>query len=343
MLRYVIRRLLLAVPTLIAISLLIFFIIQLPPGDYLSNQIDELRAQGEEASLAKVEFLRAQFGFDRPFIEQYAVWVGIWPGPDGLNGLLQGNWGWSFEYDQPVAVVLGDSLGLTLLLNFATVLFIYLVAFPIGVYSATRQYSIGDYGFTLLGYLGLATPNFLLGLILLYYANLWFGLSIGGLMAPEYMDAPWSLAKLGSVLSHLAVPVIVIGTAGTAAMIRRLRANLLDELRKPYVVTARAKGLPRGRMLAKYPLRMALNPFIADIGDLLPQMVSGSVIVSVVLNLPTVGPVLLGALRSQDQYLAGFILMFVAMLTVAGMLISDLLLGLLDPRIRLQGKAVAGR
>lgn len=343
MLRYVVRRLLLAIPTLIAISLLIFFIIQLPPGDYLSNQIDELRAQGEEASLAKVEFLRAQFGFDRPFIEQYAVWVGIWPGPDGLHGLLQGNWGWSFEYDQPVETVLGDSLGLTLLLNFATVLFIYIVAFPIGVYSATRQYSIGDYGITLLGYLGLATPNFLLGLILLYYANLWFGLSIGGLMAPEYMDAPWSLAKFRSVLSHLAVPVIVIGTAGTAAMIRRLRANLLDELRKPYVVTARAKGLPRGRMLAKYPLRMALNPFIADIGDLLPQMVSGSVIVSVVLNLPTVGPVLLAALRSQDQYLAGFILMFVAVLTVVGMLISDLLLGLLDPRIRLQGKAVAGR
>lgn len=339
MLRYLFYRLSVAIPTLITISILIFVIVQLPPGDYLSNQVAELRAQGEEASMAKVEFLRAQFGFDKPLIAQYGIWVGIWPGPDGFSGLLQGNWGWSFEYNQPVENVLGDSLLLTLLLNIATVLFIYLVSFPIGVYSATRQYSIGDYGFTLAGYLGLATPNFLLGLILLYYSNLWFGLSIGGLMAPEYIDADWSWGKFKSVLAHLAIPVIVIGTGGTAAMIRRLRANLLDELQKQYVVTARSKGLPRGRLLVKYPLRAALNPFIADIGNLLPQMVSGSVIVSVVLNLPTVGPVLLQALRSQDHYLAGFILLFVAMLTVAGMIVSDILLAVLDPRIRLQGKA----
>lgn len=340
MFRYLLYRLSVAVPTLIVISILIFAAVQLPPGDYLSNQVAELRAQGEEASLAKVEFLRTQFGFDQPIAIQYASWIGVWPGPNGFSGLLQGDWGWSFEYDQPVASVLGDSLLLTVVLNVATVLFIYLAAFPIGIYSATRQYSIGDYGFTLLGYLGLATPNFVLALILLYYANVWFGLSIGGLMAPEYLDADWSWGKLKSVLAHLAIPVIVIGTSGTAAMIRRLRANLLDELRKQYVATARSKGLPPGRMILKYPLRAALNPFIADIGNLLPQLVSGSVIVSVVLNLPTVGPILLQALRSQDHYLAGFILMFVALLTIIGMVISDILLAILDPRIRLRGKAL---
>jgi peptide/nickel transport system permease protein len=213
------------------------------------------------------------------------------------------------------------------------------VAFPIGIYSATRQYSWGDYGFTLLGYIGLATPNFLLGLVLLYYFNKWFGISVGGLMDPEYIDQPWSMGKLQSVMAHLIVPVIVIGTSGTAGMIRRLRANLLDELQKQYVVTARSKGLTERRLLWKYPLRMSLNPFIADIGNLLPGLISGSVIVSVVLNLPTIGPVLLDALSSQDQYLSGFILLFVAVLTVFGMLVSDLLLAVLDPRIRLSGEA----
>lgn len=339
MLTYTLQRIFLMVPTLIAISVLIFMIIQLPPGDYLSNQIAELRAQGETASLDQIAFLRAQYGLDRPLIEQYAVWIGAWPGPDGFSGLLQGNWGWSFEYEQPVRAVIGDALPLTIILNVATVLFIYAVAFPIGVFAAMRPYGIGDYGFTFLGYIGLATPNFLLALILLYYANKWFGLSIGGLMDPAYLDEPWSVAKVRSVMAHLGVPVIVIGTAGTAAMIRRLRANLLDELQKQYVVTARAKGLTNLRSVVKYPLRLALNPFVADIGNLLPSLVSGSVIVSVVLNLPTIGPVLLRALQSQDQYLAGFILMFAATLTVVGMLISDLLLGLLDPRIRIEGEA----
>ena len=329
------------IPTLIIISFLIFLIIELPEGDYLSNQIDELRAQGEAASIAKIEFLRAEFALDKPFLERYAVWLGVWPGSHGFDGLLQGNWGWSFEYDKPVNEVVGPTLPLTVILNLATVLFVYIVSFPIGIYSATRQYSWGDYGFTLIGYLGLAIPNFLFGLILLYLMNRWFGLSIGGLMAPEYMDEPWSWDKLMSVLGHLIVPTIVIGTAGTAGMIRRLRANLLDELHKQYVVTARAKGLDENRLLIKYPLRMALNPFIADIGSLIPSLVSGSVIVSVVLNLPTVGPVLLAALRSQDQYLAGFILLFVAVLTLIGMLVSDLLLAVLDPRIRLGGKAPA--
>ncbi|WP_334174434.1 ABC transporter permease [Pseudoxanthobacter sp.] len=338
MLKFILKRLLAMIPTLAVISFLIFVIIQLPPGDYLTNQIDELRASGEAASIAKIEFLRTEFSLDKPFFERYLIWVGAWPGPHGFDGLLQGNWGWSFEYDKPVADVVGPSLPLTVILNFATVLFVYIVSFPIGIYSATRQYSWGDYGFTLIGYLGLAVPNFLLGLILLYLANHWFGISVGGLMDPQYTDAPWSFAKVLSVLQHLIVPTIVIGTAGTAGMIRRLRANLLDELNRQYVVTARAKGLSETRLLAKYPLRMALNPFIADIGHLIPSLVSGSVIVSVVLNLPTVGPVLLDALRSLDQFLAAFILMFVALLTVVGMLVSDLLLGLLDPRIRLGGK-----
>jgi len=339
MLFFVVRRVLGMIPTLLVIAFLTFLIIELPPGDYLTNQIAQLRASGEASAAARIEFLRSQFSLDRPFLERFGIWVGLWPGPDGFSGLIQGNWGWSFEYEKPVAQVIGPTLPLTVILNLATVLFVYIVSFPIGIYSATRQYSWGDYGFTILGYLGLAIPNFLLGLILLYLSNRWFGLSIGGLMDPKYIDAPWSVDKVLSVLGHLIVPTIVIGTAGTAGMIRRLRANLLDELHKQYVVTGRAKGLSELRLLLKDPLRMALTPFIADIGNLIPSLVSGSVIVSVVLNLPTVGPVLLDALRSQDQFLAGFILLFVAVLTLIGMLISDLLLAIIDPRIRFGRRA----
>jgi peptide/nickel transport system permease protein len=337
MLSFVVQRTLVMIPTLFVISVLVFIIIQLPPGDYLTNQIEELRSQGEAAALERAEFLRKQYGLDRPLVEQYGVWVGLLPGPSGFAGMLQGDWGWSFEYNRPVKELVGDRLLLTFVVNVATILFIYVVSFPIGVYSATRQYSLGDYGFTLLGYLGLATPNFLLALVLLYYSNVYFGLSIGGLMDDKYANAPWSWGKIESVLAHLVIPTVVIGTSGTAAMIRRLRANLLDELQKQYVVTGRAKGLPRFRLLVKYPMRMALNPFIADIGNLLPHVVSGSVIVSVVMNLPTAGPMLLGALQSQDLYLAGSFLMFLALLTVIGMLISDILLAMLDPRIRLTG------
>ncbi len=340
MLRYIALRIALMVPALLAISVIVFALIELPPGDYLSNEMTELAARGETASLARLQFLRQEFSLDAPLIERYAIWLGAMPGASGFNGLLQGNWGWSFEYGKPVADVIGDRLGLTIALNFATILFVYAMAFPIGVYSATRQYSIGDYGFTVLGYLGLAVPNFLFGLILLYYANLWFGLSVGGLMAPEYIGQDWSLDKLGSVLAHLIVPTIVIGLSGTAAMIRRLRANLLDELGKPYVAAARARGLSERRLILKYPLRAALGPFVADVGNLLPSMVSGAVIVSVVLNLPTVGPVLIAALRSQDQFLAGFILLFAALLTIVGMLVSDLLLAALDPRVRIGQRAV---
>jgi peptide/nickel transport system permease protein len=337
MLRYTLHRVLIMIPTLLVISFITFAIIKLPPGDFLSNQIAELQSQGDKAALEKVDFLRKLYGLDKPFIEQYAVWVGLWPTERGFSGLLQGDLGWSFEHDMAVKDVVGDRLLLSFILNFSVILFTWAVAFPIGVYAATRQYSWGDHGLTFLGYIGLATPNFLLALVLIYFANVQFGLSIGGIMAPEYLGEPWSWGKARSVLEHLWIPVIVIGTSGTAAMIRRLRANLLDELQKQYVVTARAKGLPPFRLLVKYPLRMSLNPFIADIGNLLPSVISGSAIVAVVLSLQTSGPMLLDALRSQDQYLAGSFLMFLSLLTVIGMFVSDLLLAALDPRIRLTG------
>ena len=327
------------VVTLTIISALVFFIIKLPPGDFLSNQIAELRSQGEAASAAKAEFLIKQYGLDLPVWEQYLVWIGVWPGPNGLSGLLEGDWGWSFEFDRPVTEVVGDALWLTLLINLVVVVFVHVVAIPIAIYSASRQYSIGDYIATFIGYIGLATPSFLLALILLYYMNRWFGVSIGGLYDGRFANQPWSWPKVQSLLSHLVVPTVVIGLGGTAAMIRRMRANLLDELGKQYFVTAKAKGLPPTRALLKYPFRMSLNPFIADIGNLLPHLISGSVLVSLVLSLPTVGPILLSALKSQDQFLAGFILMFVAVLTVIGMLISDLLLAALDPRIRVGSRS----
>jgi peptide/nickel transport system permease protein len=337
MLRYTLQRMLIMIPTLLVISFITFMIIKLPPGDFLSNQIAELQSQGDKAALEKVDFLRKQYGLDKPFLEQYAVWVGLWPTERGFSGLLQGDLGWSFEHDLPVKDVVGDRLLLSFILNFSVILFTWAVAFPIGVYAATRQYSWGDHGLTFLGYVGLATPNFLFALVLMYLANVKFGLSIGGIMDLEFLGEPWTWAKARSVLSHLWIPVIVIGTSGTAAMIRRLRANLLDELQKQYVVTARAKGMPPFRLLVKYPLRMSLNPFIADIGNLLPSVISGSAIVAVVLSLQTSGPMLLEALRSQDQYLAGSFLMFLSLLTVIGMFISDVLLAALDPRIRLTG------
>ena len=339
MFTYFVQRVLIMIPTLLVISIVTFIIIQLPPGDYLSNQLAELKSQGDTAALEKIAFLRKEYGLDRPMIEQFAVWLGIWPGPNGFSGILQGDLGWSFEYQQPVDEVVGDRLFLSFVLNFTVVLFVYAVSFPIGVYTAVRQYSFGDYAMTFLGYIGLATPNFLLALILLFLAKMYFGVSIGGMMDEQYIGAPWSLAKIGSVVEHMVVPVIVIGASGTAAMIRRLRANLLDELQKQYVTTARAKGLPTTRLLIKYPLRMSLNPFIADIGNLLPQMISGSAIVAVVMSLPTSGPMLVHALQSQDQYLAGSFLLFLSCLTVFGMFVSDVALALLDPRIRLGAEA----
>ncbi|MGE0119348.1 MAG: ABC transporter permease [Dongiaceae bacterium] len=327
---YIIRRLFIMIPTLLVISLLVFLIIQAPPGDYLSNIIAECQSRGEMGCENRIRLLREEFHLDRPFLEQYAYWAA---------GMLQGDLGYSFEYQLPVRDVVGDRLWLTIIVTFATVLFTWVVAFPIGVYSATHQYSLSDYAVTFFGMLGLAVPSFLLALVLVYLANVYLGISIGGLMDPEYIDQPWSWGKFQSVLEHLLIPTIVIGSSGTAGMIRRLRANLLDELHKQYVVTGRAKGLPPGRLLVKYPLRMSLNPFIADIGTLLPELVSGAVIVSTVMSLPTTGPMLLQALQSQDMYLAGSFLMFLAVLTIVGVLLSDLALAALDPRIRLGGGA----
>lgn len=329
MLRYVVHRILVMVPTLIAISIITFVIIQLPEGDFLSAQIAEMQAQGEGGQIQqRIEYLRELYGLDKPMWQRYLGWV--W-------GMLHGDLGWSFEFDRPVTEVIGDRIFLTFLISLATVFFTWIVAFPIAIYSATHKYSWGDHGLTFLGFLGLATPNFLLALVMLYFANVWFGISIGGLVHPEYIDQPMSWGKFVSVLQHLWIPVIIIGTAGTAAMIRRLRANLLDELQKPYYVTAKAKGLPPGRALVKYPLRMSLNPFIADIGNLLPDLISGSVLVSIVLDLPTTGPILVRALQTQDMYLAGSFLMLESFLVVIGVLVSDLALAALDPRIRFGG------
>jgi len=314
--------------TLLVVSALVFVIIQLPEGDYLTSYIAELESQGEAVDPQKIAYLKEEFGLDKPIWLQYLSWIG---------GVVQGDFGRSIEFDLPVTDVIGEVFVFSLILNFSIIIFIYMVAFPIGVYSATHQYSWGDHGLTFIGFIGLATPNFLLALILMFLARKYFGTSIGGLVDPSFENKPWDFAKFMSLLEHLVVPVIVIGTSGTAGMIRRLRANLLDELHKQYVVTARAKGLPEGKLLIKYPLRMALNPFIADIGNLLPQVISGSVIVAVIMDLPTTGPVILDALRSQDMFLAGSFLLFVSLLTVVGMFVSDLLLAVLDPRIRLEG------
>ncbi len=330
MLSFLVRRILIMVPTLIVTSFIIFTIIQAPPGDYLETYIAELESRGEAVDQARIDALRADYGLDKPFVEQYAVWA--WK-------LLQGDMGYSFEYQLPVNEVVGDRLWLTFIISLATILFTWIVAFPIGVYTAVRQYSVGDYVATTIGFFGLAVPNFLLALIMMHFLNVWFDVEIGGLMDREYVDQPWSWGKIGSVLTHMVVPVIVIGPSGTASMIRRLRANLLDELSKQYVVTGKAKGLPPLRLLIKYPLRISLNPFIADIGSYLPSLVSSAAVVSIVMNLPTTGPMLIEALKSQDMYLAGSFLMFLSLLTIVGVFISDLALAALDPRIRLEGGA----
>lgn len=328
MLRYIGWRIFMMVPTLVIISALVFTIIELPPGDYFESYMAELAAQGENVNSEQIMALRKEYGFDQPPVIRYFHWVG---------GMLTGDFGYSFEYRMPVMSVVGDRLWLTIVVSFTTILFTWLIAFPIGIYSATHQYSWGDYGLTFLGLLGIAIPNFMMALVFMYLANVWFGTSIGHLMDPQYMTQTMSWEKFKSILAHLWIPVIIIGTHGTAGMIRRLRANLLDELQKQYVVTARAKGLHPFRALVKYPLRMALNFFIADIGSILPAIISGAEITAIVLSLETTGPLLIRALKSQDMYLAGSFLMFLAFLTVIGVLISDLSLAILDPRIRLQG------
>ena len=322
---YVIKRVMMAVPLLLLITLVSFVIIQLPPGDYLTTYIARLSAAGQEVNDAEKAALTKLYGLDRPMYVQYLYWLG---------GILRGNFGMSFDYNQPVNAIIWDRVGLTAVIAVCSLIFSWVVGFFVGTYAATHQYSIGDYFFTFLGFIGLAVPGFLLALILMWVAFAYFGQSVGGLFSPEYQTAPWSVAKFIDMVGHLWIPTVIVGLSGTAVNIRVLRANLLDELNKPYVITARAKGLPEWRVLYQYPLRIALIPFVSVVGWSLPLLVSGEVITSVVLSLPTSGPVLLQALRTQDMYLAGSFILLLSMLTVIGTLVSDILLAMLDPRIR---------
>ena len=327
MLQFILRRILYMIPTLIIVSILSFAIIQLPPGDYLTSYVTTLRATGETVDEATLAAMEQRYGLGQPVYVQYWKWI------SGI--LLRGDFGQSFEWNQPVSELMWGRLGLTFTMSLTTLLFTWLVAFPVGIFSAVRQYSVGDYVSTVIGYIGLATPNFLLALILMYIAFRYFNQSVGGLFSPDYADAPFSWAKVWDLLKHLWIPVIIIGMAGTAGLIRIMRANLLDELHKPYVTTARAKGMSEWRLILKYPVRMALNPFVSTVGWTLPVLVSGSAVVSIVLALPTTGPLLLRALMSQDMYLAGSFIMLLSVLTIVGTFISDILLAWLDPRIRL--------
>jgi peptide/nickel transport system permease protein len=313
------------VPTLILISMIIFVVIQLPPGDIVTSTLDRMQAQGVEVSAEQIQNLRAQYNLDQPMVLQYLSWIG---------NFVTGDMGYSYLFSRPVNELVWERLGYTLLITVSALLFTWAVAVPAGVYSAVRQYSVGDYVLTTVMLMGLATPSFLLALVAMYIGYEWFGISIGGLFSPEYRDVPWSLARVGDFLSHLWIPMVVVGLGGTASTMRILRANLLDELNKPYVVTARAKGVKPIKLLIKYPLRIAINPFISTIGLLLPALISGEAIVSIVLGLPTTGPALIEALINQDMYLAGSFLMLLSILTVVGMLLSDLLLAWADPRIR---------
>jgi peptide/nickel transport system permease protein len=326
MLAYVLRRILYMIPTLFGMSLIAFMIIQLPPGDYLTSLLSTMADGGQNLDEATIARLRAQYGLDQPVYVQYFVW---------MSGILtRGDFGYSFEWNQPVSTLIWDRMGSTLLISLASLFMVWAISLPIGIYSAVKRHSFGDHAFTLLGFIGLAVPNFIMALTLMYVSYRFLGQSVGGIFSPAYVDAPWSMAKFGDMLSHMWIPVLVIAMSGTAAMIRILRANLSDELSKPYVVTARAKGLPERKVILKYPVRIALNPFVSSIGWVLPDLVSGVTITAIVLNLPTAGPLLLRALVGQDMYLAGSFILLMGVLTLVGMLISDILLAALDPRIR---------
>ena len=326
MVNYIIQRLFAGVLTIFAASVIAFVVIQLPPGDYVTAYVANLQATGTMVSIEEAAALRIQYGLDQPVYVQYFKWAGL---------MLRGNFGMAMEYNRPVLEVIGDRMTLTVVVSFAAVIFIWALSLPIGIYSAVRQYSIGDYIFTFIGFVGIAVPNFMLALIILYVSYRFFNAqSIGGLFSPDMVLQPWSWAKFMDLLAHLPLPAIVLGLAGMAEVVRIMRANLLDELRKPYVVTARAKGLAEHRVILKYPVRAALNPFVSTIGYIFPFIVSGSIIVSLVLSLPTVGPLLFKALIAQDLFLAATILLLLAVLTVIGTLISDLLLMWIDPRIR---------
>lgn len=326
MVNYIIRRIFAALITIWAASVISFVVIQLPPGDYVTAYIANLQSTGTFVSQEEAAALRIQYGLDRPIHIQYLKWMGL---------MLQGNFGMAMEYNRPVAEVIGDRMTLTIIVSVAAVIFIWALSLPIGIYSAVRQYSVLDYVFTFIGFIGIAVPNFMLALLVMYISYKYFNVeSIGGLFSPDMSMAPWGWPKIADLIRHLPLPAIVLGLAGMAEVVRIMRANLLDELRKPYVVTARAKGLAEHRVILKYPVRAALNPFASTIGYIFPYIVSGSIIVSLVLSLPTVGPLLFKALIAQDLFLAGTILLLLAVLTVVGTFISDLVLMWIDPRIR---------
>lgn len=325
MLTYILQRFVLALITIWAISVISFVIIQLPPGDFVDAYIANLSASGSMVSQQEAQSLRQLYGLDQPVWVQYWKWI---------SRVIQGDFGPSMEWGRPVTEVIGDRLWLTVVVSISAILLTWGIALPIGIYSAVRQYSVADYGFTLLGFIGLAVPNFLLALVIMYFGFVLFDLNIGGLFSAEYQLAPWSWAKILDLMRHLPLPAIILALAGTAQLIRIMRANLLDELRRPYVATARARGLAEWRVIVKYPVRAALNPFASTIGYLLPFVVSGSIVVSLVLSLPTVGPLLLRALIAQDMFLAGTIVLLLGVLTVVGTFISDLILMWIDPRIR---------
>jgi len=329
MVAFLVRRLLLALFTVWAVSVLSFVIIQLPPGDYVTSYIAAQSSSGSVVSEEEAQNLRKLYGLDQPEYIQYFRWV---------VQVVQGNFGQSMEWGRPVSEVIGDRLGLTMVVSIGALIFTWLLALPIGIYSAVRQYSIGDYIVTFIGFIGLAVPSFMIALLVLYFGFKYFNLNVGGLFSTEYAQASWSFGKVWDLLKHLPIPALILGLSGMAQGIRIMRANLLDELRKPYVMTARARGLHPTWVIVKYPVRVALNPFASTIGYTLPYIVSGSIIVSLVLSLPTVGPVLLKALVAQDMFLAGTIVLLLGVLTVLGTLLSDVILVLIDPRIRLEGK-----
>jgi len=325
---YALRRFLYLVTLLIALSIVVFAIIQLPPGDYLTAYLTRMRLAGQTIEdEARIETLKKQYYLDLPIHMQYLKWVG---------GILRGNLGKSFYWDRPINDLLAERLPLTISLSLATLIFSYVVAVPVGVYCATHQNSFFDYVVTVISFVGVGTPAFLLALMVMFWLHRWFGFSVGGIFSPEYRIADWSFARVLDLMKHMVAPMIIVGLSGTSGLIRVMRANMLDELRKPYVTTGRAKGLKERKLLLKYPLRIALNPILSTIGWTLPGIFSGSTIVSMVLLLPTVGPLQIEALRSQDFFVAGSIVMIVTVLTLIGTVISDILLGVADPRIRMQ-------
>jgi peptide/nickel transport system permease protein len=325
---YIFWRILAMIPTLFLASVVAFIIIQLPPGDFATSYVAGLAASGDQVSQDALENLRADYGLDQPVLIQYFKWIG------GI--LLRGNYGISFEHREPVSSLIWDRIWLTMWLSLGSVLLTWVIAFPIGIYSAVKQYSIGDYTFTLIGFIGVSIPAFLVALVLMYVQFKYLGKTTSGLFSDKFVEAAWSWARIKDLLAHLWLPALILGLSGTAELIRILRANLLDELRKPYVVTARAKGLPEWKVILKYPVRMALNPFVSTLGWILPGLISGSIILSQVMNLPTTGPLLLRSLQSQDMYLAGSMILVLSVATVFGTLVSDILLAFLDPRIRYQ-------